>query len=86
MWRAMNRRASRGEDPSELDYRQIGYNHERFLLRRAKRKLNKALRLGLTNEAMERRGLFDPLRHHQAYRAFNKTKTPAQNRWRASRK
>lgn len=76
MWRAMSRRASIGHAPSELDYRQIGADPERFLLMRAKQKLNKALRLGLAQEVMERRGLFDPLRHHQAYRAFKIVRAP----------
>jgi hypothetical protein len=76
----MRRRAIRGECPSELDYRQISNNPERFLLKRHKRKLDRALRMGMAGKVMERRGLFDPFKHHQAHRAFKKAETPAQKR------
>lgn len=83
VWRAMRHRVVRGQRPSELDYRQVGHSTDRFLLRRHKRKLDAAIRVESSYETMERRGLFDPLRHHQAYRAFRKAETPAQWRSRA---
>ena len=68
----MRRRAINGGNPSLLDYR-LSPNPYRFLLSRHKAKLDRAIRLGLSTEALERRGLFDALRHHQAFRGFQKS-------------
>jgi hypothetical protein len=72
IWRAMRRRAIKGDRPSLLDYR-CGPDPYRFLLKRNKANLDRAIRLGMTTQSIERHGLFDALRHHQAFRVFRKT-------------
>jgi hypothetical protein len=71
IWRDMRLRALNGACPSLLDYRAT-LDPNRFLMTRHRKKLDKALRLGMTTETLERGGLFDALKHHQASRAFRK--------------
>jgi hypothetical protein len=80
IWRAMRRCAAAGGNPSPFDYPNFGGNPHRFLLDRNARRIRRAVRLGMPREILERRGLFDALRHHQAFRAFRKTMkmSPAQ--------
>jgi hypothetical protein len=81
IWRAMRRRAVKGDRPSLLDYRREP-NPYRFLLKRNKANLDRAIRLNMSTEAIERHGLFDALRHHQEFRRFRKSmKQRRPRRW-----
>ncbi|WHO40748.1 hypothetical protein PMI04_009235 [Sphingobium sp. AP49] len=71
IWQAMRRRAKRGGNPLLSDYRS-GQDDYRFLLYRNKLYIDRAFRLGMSAEEIERRGLFDALRHHQQFRSFRK--------------
>lgn len=64
----MKRRAVKGEDPSLLDYRNYGAEPYQFLIRRGKAKIDRAIRQGYSHKMMERRGIFDSLRHHKDFR------------------
>jgi hypothetical protein len=69
----MRRRVVAGGSPSLREYPHFGGDPYRFLLDRNAKKIKRAVRLGMPTEILERRGLFDALRHHQAFRAFRKT-------------
>ena len=72
IWRTMRRRAIKGDRPSLLDYRRYSDPY-RFLLHRNKVNLDRAIRLGTSSRSIERHGLFDALRHHQAFRGCRKS-------------
>jgi hypothetical protein len=75
VWRAMRRRAIAGQAPSLLDYPDFGRKPYRFLFDRSAKIIKKAVRSGQTHEAMVRRGIFNALRHHQAFRQFCEKRT-----------
>jgi len=79
-WRVMRRCAAAGGDPWLLDYPHFGGDPFRFLLRRNKQKLDRAIRRGETHESLARRGAFDALRHHKEFRSLPRIDTLAERR------